>query len=60
MRRRIYPQRGVVTISIGVGHAATAIAGTPQALLKTADAALYDAKQSGRNQVSQQSLQTSG
>ncbi|WP_232475876.1 GGDEF domain-containing protein [Flavisphingomonas formosensis] len=42
---------GVVTISIGVGHGNPAQGMTAETLVTLADAALYDAKQRGRNQV---------
>jgi diguanylate cyclase (GGDEF)-like protein len=40
---------GRVTVSIGIGHSARPGANDPAALLAAADAALYDAKQGGRN-----------
>lgn len=40
---------GKVTISVGVSHSAWAV---PSDLVETADAALYEAKRSGRNRVS--------
>jgi diguanylate cyclase (GGDEF)-like protein len=40
-----------VTVSIGVGVAGTGMSGFED-LLKRADVALYDAKNSGRNRVS--------
>ncbi|WP_447764432.1 GGDEF domain-containing protein [Sphingopyxis panaciterrae] len=40
---------GRVTVSIGIGHSAHLVGNDPAALLAAADAALYDAKQGGRN-----------
>jgi diguanylate cyclase (GGDEF)-like protein len=43
---------GVLTVSIGVAHADAADGEDPEQLLRRADAALYRAKQAGRNRVS--------
>jgi diguanylate cyclase (GGDEF)-like protein len=43
--------RGLVTVSAGVASLAPDAAGTPGALFVMADAALYEAKQLGRNRV---------
>jgi diguanylate cyclase (GGDEF)-like protein len=40
------------TVSIGIAHSETGAAAGAQALLETADRALYEAKQAGRNHVS--------
>jgi len=42
---------GHVSVSVGIASLAARPNGDPQALIRLADAALYDAKQSGRNQV---------
>jgi diguanylate cyclase (GGDEF)-like protein len=42
---------GVVTISLGVASTAPASGGEPGKLVAAADAALYEAKRSGRNRV---------
>ncbi len=42
---------GFVTISVGVGYLEQVGSLPPEALLKIADAALYEAKRAGRNQV---------
>ncbi|HWK35091.1 diguanylate cyclase [Sphingomonas sp.] len=47
---------GIVTISIGVGHADTVDGSEPAELIRCADAALYDAKAGGRNRVDHRAL----
>ncbi|KAB1076326.1 GGDEF domain-containing protein [Methylobacterium planeticum] len=42
---------GVVTVSIGIAHVVPGAQDTPEALFAEADAALYEAKRSGRNRV---------
>ncbi|KAB1081926.1 diguanylate cyclase [Methylobacterium soli] len=42
---------GIVTVSIGVAHVVPGAQDTPEALFAEADAALYEAKRSGRNRV---------
>ncbi len=41
----------IVTVSIGIATAAPSPAGTPESLVQAADAALYRAKQQGRNRI---------
>jgi diguanylate cyclase (GGDEF)-like protein len=43
--------RGVVTVSIGVGRMSPTASSAPFALVKAADAALYEAKHKGRNRT---------
>ena len=42
---------GVVTVSVGVGRMSPVASATPSALVKAADAALYEAKSRGRNRT---------
>lgn len=48
--------RGIVTVSVGIGSADVVATSDPQALFEIADAALYDAKSTGRNRVSHRML----
>lgn len=51
---------GVVTASVGAAHAPSVAALTLQALLETADGALYEAKGAGRNRVALRVPQVAG
>ncbi len=42
--------QGVVTVSVGIATAVPKLGGSPDALLRAADTALYQAKQAGRDQ----------
>lgn len=46
------PDHGVVTLSLGVAATLPSLRSHPEALIQTADHALYQAKHQGRNQVS--------
>jgi diguanylate cyclase (GGDEF)-like protein len=46
----------VVTVSVGVGFLVPGAGGTPEQLLATADAALYESKAAGRNRVTVRSF----
>ena len=48
---------GIVTVSVGVGHAEIVATPNPLALFEIADVALYEAKSAGRNQLAHRSFQ---
>jgi diguanylate cyclase (GGDEF)-like protein len=51
LRHERSPIASSVTVSVGVVTATPQLGRTPEGLLQLADAALYDAKSSGRNRV---------
>lgn len=56
MANLTHPRQAQVTISVGVAHAEPLIQATGASLLRAADAALYQAKQTGRNRVQWRAL----
>lgn len=51
-----FNQDGIVTVSLGVATCSPTTSHTPELLVTESDKLLYDAKQSGRNQVKAESL----